>query len=48
MNGAECIVAVNNDPEAPIFKIASICVQDDLYEVLPALIAELKNRKDGE
>ena len=48
MNGAECIVAVNNDPEAHIFKIASICVQDDLYEVLPALIAELKNRKDGE
>ncbi len=48
MNGSECIVAVNNDPEAPIFKLATICVQDDLYEVLPAMIEELKTRKDGE
>ena len=48
MNGSECIVAVNQDEEAPIFKIASICIKDDLYQVLPALITELKNRKDGE
>jgi electron transfer flavoprotein alpha subunit len=48
MNGSECIVAVNQDAEAPIFKIASICIKDDLYQVLPALISELKNRKDGE
>ena len=48
MDGSECIVAVNSDPEAPIFKIANICVQDDLYQVLPALLEELKNRKDGE
>ena len=48
MNGSECIVAVNNDPEAPIFKLASICVQDDLYEVLPAMIQEMKSRKGGE
>ena len=39
---------MNSDPEAPIFKIANICVQDDLYQVLPALLEELKNRKDGE
>lgn len=48
MNGSECIVAVNNDPEAPIFKLATICVKDDLYEVLPAMIQQLKARKDGE
>ena len=48
MDGSECIVAVNSDPEAPIFKIANICVEDDLYQVLPALLEELKNRKDGE
>lgn len=48
MNGSECIVAVNNDPEAPIFKLATICVNDDLYEVLPAMLEELRARKDGE
>lgn len=35
MNSAECIVAVNNDPEAPIFNIADIAIKDDLYAVLP-------------
>lgn len=48
MNGSECIVAVNSDPEAPIFKLASICVEDDLYQVLPAMIKEMKSRKGGE
>lgn len=47
MNGSECIVAVNTDPDAPIFKIADICVKDDLYQVLPMMLQELKNRKDG-
>lgn len=47
MNGAECIVAVNEDPEAPIFKIAHICLQEDLYQVLPVMLEELKKRKDG-
>ncbi len=48
MNGSECIVAVNNDPEAPIFKLANICVQDDLYDVVPAMLEEMKSRKGGE
>ncbi len=47
MNGAECIVAVNQDPEAQIFKIAHICVQDDLYQVLPELLQQLKAEKEG-
>lgn len=47
MNGSECIVAVNIDPDAQIFKLADICVRDDLYEVLPAMIAELKKRKES-
>lgn len=42
MNGAECIVAVNTDPEAPIFKIANYCIVDDLYAVVPALTAAVK------
>jgi len=46
MNQAECIVAVNTDPEAPIFKIAHYCIVDDLYQVVPALMDCLKNRKE--
>lgn len=48
MDQAECIVAVNSDSQAPIFKVASICITDDLYQVLPEVIAKVKERKDGE
>lgn len=44
MDGSECIVAVNQDREAPIFKIANYCIADDLYQVVPELIRQLKNR----
>lgn len=44
MTGAECIVAINQDPEAQIFKIAHYCIVDDLYQVVPQLIEQAKNR----
>ncbi len=44
MDGSECIVAINQDQEAPIFKIANYCIADDLYQVVPELIQQLKNR----
>jgi electron transfer flavoprotein alpha subunit len=47
MTGSECIVAINNDPEAQIFKVANYCIVDDLYEVVPRL-TELVNKKKEE
>jgi len=42
MSSAKVIVAVNKDPEAPIFKVADYGIVGDLFQVLPALTAEMK------
>ena len=45
MDGAECIVAINTDAEAPIFKIANYCITEDLYRVVPALTAAVRAKQ---
>jgi electron transfer flavoprotein alpha subunit len=46
MQTSQTIIAVNKDPEAPLFSIADFAVVGDLYKILPPLVEEIRKRKE--
>ena len=45
MDGSELVVAINSDPNAPLFEVADICITGDFREIIPPLLDELRRRQ---
>jgi len=47
MQTAEHVLAINKDPDAPIGEFADLFVVGDLFQIVPALTAEIRRRREG-
>jgi len=46
MQDSDVVIAINRDPEAPIFQIATYGIVGDLFQVVPALIRQIRERRE--
>lgn len=45
MSSSDCIVAINKDPDAPIFNVAHFGIVGDLFQVIPAMVEAIQQRR---
>ena len=48
MQSSDCIIAINKNPDAPIFDVADYGIVGDLYKVIPMMVEEIKKIKEEE